>query len=232
MLASLYAAEAASSTAMHSVRLESAREGTALRNALEEDAATQRVAASAAVAADRAASDARRHGELEAAGCRREAQVAALGASHVASLSEVKRFFDETSGEQLATIKRLKEETAELRRREASLEASVAELSCQVRALTDALAQSTKEADTLRPLAATVEKDRGSATAATARALKADANLKNVEWELEVKTQLAQALKAERDELQKALDAAEASSRRPGRMLSSSSGPWCSQGDR
>ena len=86
--------------------------------------------------------------------------------------------------------------------------------------LTHALFSSSSPAAVLRPGAASSDKDKAAAAAATARAAKAERALKQAEWDLEVKTQLVVALAASKEELQRALDAAEATNRRPGRLLS------------
>jgi chromosome segregation ATPase len=229
LVAQLQAARSAASATVHDVKLEAAREVSTMRSTLDADASAAKAAAAAVVASERAAADARRLAELEEAGQRRSKQVEALQEAHGAALAEVKRFYDDTSAEQLATIKRLKDEVAALRTREAGLESQVGDLTARCGATSDQLAKAMQEVADLRPVAAEAEKNKASCAAATARAAKAEKQLKNIEYELEVKTQLAAALKAERDELEKALDAAEVSSRKPGRILTSTSSPGVSR---
>jgi hypothetical protein len=208
--AALHLVEAAQADALHAAKLGAAREGTAARAEAEETAAAARVAAAATVSAERDAAEARLRAQLEEAAARRDAHVAALNANHAAALAELKSFYDATSAEAAHAIKGLKDDLAESRRREASLEAANAELSDSVKRLSDQLGRTSKEADELRPGAAAAEKERVSTGVALSRATKAEKALKNAEWELEVKTQLADALKTERDELLAALNALEA----------------------
>ena len=229
LVAQLQAARSAASATVHDVKLEAAREVSSMRTALDADASAAKAAAAAVVSSERAAADARRLAEREEAAQRRSKQVEALQEAHGAALAEVKRFYDDTSGEQLATIKRLKDEVAALRTREAALESQVSDLNARCGATSEQLAKAMQEVGDLRPVAAEADKNKASAAAATARAAKAEKQLKNVEYELEVKTQLAAALKAERDELERALDAAEVSSRKPGRILTATGSPAVSR---
>ncbi len=224
MQAVLHEAEAAHAAALHAARLEAARDGSALRRDLDAAAAAARGACSATVASERSTFESRLRAELEEAAQRRDAHVAALTANHASALGEIKKFYDATSAEQLDAIKRFKEELAASRAREAALEAQNAELGESGKRLGDALGKASKEAEELRPGAASAEKDKVSTAAALSRLAKAEKALKNAEWELEVKTQLADALKKERDELLTALDAAEAGSRKPGGRLLSTAG--------
>ena len=191
-----------------------------MRSDLDVEVAAIRASAAASVASERAAADARRHAELEEAETRRAAQVETLHEAHAAALAEVKLFYDTASAEQLGTIRRLKDELAAVRTREAALEAQVSDLTQRCSSLGGELTEAQQELKILRPLAMETEKSKASAASAIARAAKCEKQLTNVSYELEVKTQLAAALKTERDALEKALDVAEVTSRRPGRILS------------
>lgn len=219
--AALHAAEASIQASVQAARLDAARDGGAAREEATAAAAAARAAADITVAAERDAAEARLRSELETAQQRRDAHVAALGAAHATSLAELKAFYDATSEEAMATARALKEALHASRGREAALEAANAELADSVRRLGDSLAKTSREVDELRPDASAADKERMGAGISLARAARAEKALKNAEWELEVKTQLAEALKTERDELRAELDAGDAAGgRRLARGLS------------
>ena len=205
----------ATSAAVHDVKLEATREVNALRSAMDAELASARAAASERIASERAATDARRQAELKEAAQRRTEQINELQAVHSAALNEVRSFYEGVSSDQEATIARLKDELSSSRSRESALETQVADLQARCASLEESGAKSTQELKEARPLAAEALRNQASAASATTRAVRAEKMLQNLEYELEVKTQLATALATERDELLRALrDAAQGSSTR------------------
>ncbi|GBF97614.1 hypothetical protein Rsub_10750 [Raphidocelis subcapitata] len=136
---------------------------------------------------------------------RKNGHINALMQQHEAAFGEVKNYYNDITANNLDLIKA--EDVAEMKKREAQNEKLMYEIAQENKRLSEPLARSLREVESLRAQLAGSERDRASLAAAKARLAAAEKRVKAVEWELEVAQQRLEAAVEERDGLRARLEA-------------------------
>ncbi|KXZ48295.1 hypothetical protein GPECTOR_29g70 [Gonium pectorale] len=143
----------------------------------------------------------RRKQEIHEIEERKNTHINELMKKHERAFAEIKNYYNDITHNNLDLIKTLKEDVAEMKKREAQNEKLMYEIAQDNKRLSEPLTKALKEVETLRQQLANYDKDRLSLSQTKARLLNAERQIKNLEWENEVLSQRFAKVQAERDEL-------------------------------
>mmetsp|Transcript_56951 Transcript_56951/g.180191 ORF Transcript_56951/g.180191 Transcript_56951/m.180191 type:complete len:473 (+) Transcript_56951:101-1519(+) len=143
----------------------------------------------------------RRKQEIHEIEERKNTHINDLMKKHEKAFAEIKNYYNDITHNNLDLIKTLKEDVAEMKKKEAANEKLMYEIAQENKRLSEPLTKALKEVETLRHQLANYEKDKMSLAQTKARLLDTEKQLKNLEWEHEVFTQRFENLQRERDEL-------------------------------
>lgn len=132
---------------------------------------------------------------------RKDAHINELMRKHETAFAEIKDYYNDITHNNLDLIKQLKEDVADMKKKETANEKLMYEVAQENKRLTEPLAKALKEVDELRRQLANYERDKGILSQTKARLGETDKELRNLEWEHEVFQQRFAALQGERDEL-------------------------------
>eukprot|EP00899_Mesostigma_viride_P016725 jgi/Mesvir1/25053/Mv11897-RA.2 len=132
---------------------------------------------------------------------RKNTHINELMKKHEKAFAEIKNYYNDITHNNLDLIKALKEDVAEMKKKEVANEKLMFEIAQENKRLSEPLTKALKEVESLRAQLANYEKDKMSLAQTKARLLEAERQLKNLEWEHEVTSQRASQVQAERDEL-------------------------------
>jgi chromosome segregation ATPase len=120
---------------------------------------------------------------------------------HERAFGEIKGYYQDVTHNNLDLIKTLKEEVAEMKKKEAANEKLMFEIANENKRLSEPLERALKEVDHLRHELSNYSKDKLSLQNAKARLVVQDDALKQTRWEHEVLSQKFEQVQRERDEL-------------------------------
>ncbi|GLC38346.1 Dynein regulatory complex subunit 4 [Pleodorina starrii] len=143
----------------------------------------------------------RRKQEIHEIEERKNTHINELMKKHERAFAEIKNYYNDITHNNLDLIKTLKEDVAEMKRREAQNEKLMYEIAQDNKRLSEPLTKALKEVEMLRQQLANYDKDRLSLSQTKARLLNAERQIKNLEWENEVLSQRFSKVQGERDEL-------------------------------
>lgn len=143
----------------------------------------------------------RRKQEIHEVEERKNTHINELMKKHERAFAEIKNYYNDITHNNLDLIKTLKDDVAEMKKREAQNEKLMYEIAQENKRLSEPLTKALKEVDTLRGQLASYEKDKASLAQTKARLLAAEKQVKNLEWEAEVLAQRFSKVQGERDEL-------------------------------
>eukprot|EP00198_Chlamydomonas_reinhardtii_P007958 XP_001697295.1 component of dynein regulatory complex [Chlamydomonas reinhardtii] len=143
----------------------------------------------------------RRKQEIHEIEERKNTHINELMKKHERAFAEIKNYYNDITHNNLDLIKTLKEDVAEMKRREAANEKLMYEIAQDNKKLSEPLSRALKEVELLRQQLANYDKDKLSLAQTKARLLNAERQIKNLEWENEVLSQRFSKVQTERDEL-------------------------------
>ncbi|GIL67830.1 hypothetical protein Vafri_21099 [Volvox africanus] len=143
----------------------------------------------------------RRKQEIHEIEERKNTHINELMKKHERAFAEIKNYYNDITHNNLDLIKTLKEDVAEMKKREAQNEKLMYEIAQDNKRLSEPLTKALKEVEMLRQQLANYDKDKLSLSQTKARLLNAERQIKNLEWENEVLSQRFSKVQGERDEL-------------------------------
>lgn len=143
----------------------------------------------------------RRKEELSKLEERKNTHIQRLIANHRKSFEEIKQYYNDIIKNNLELVKSLKEELAEVRKREAMLEKVTFDVEQENKRLSDPLREALEETALLKQRLEAHERTTQSLDIARSKIDELERKLKATEWEQTVQLQRFQALEEERDEL-------------------------------
>eukprot|EP00210_Caulerpa_lentillifera_P006792 g6491.t1 len=142
----------------------------------------------------------RRKAEIHEIEERKNLHINELMHSHQRSFLEIKNYYNDITHNNLDLIKTLKEDVADMKKKEVQNEKLMYEIAQENKRLSDPLNAALKEVETLRQHLANYEEDKRSFSATKARLSSAMKDVKNLEWENEVLTQRLDKVSKEREQ--------------------------------
>ena len=143
----------------------------------------------------------RRKQEIHEIGERKNTHINELMKKHERAFSEIKNYYNDITHNNLDLIKTLKEDVADMKKREAASDKLMHEILQDKKSLSEPLARTKKENETLKHALANYEKDKVSLIHTKARLQDTEKQLRNLEWEHEVFEQKFHEVERERDDL-------------------------------
>ena len=143
----------------------------------------------------------RRKQEIHEIEERKNTHINELMKKHEKAFAEIKNYYNDITHNNLDLIKTLKEDVAEMKKKETSNEKLMYEIAQENKRLSEPLAKALKEVETLRLQLQNYEKDKLSLSHTKARLVATEKQLKNLEWEHEIFEQRFEQIQQERDEL-------------------------------
>ncbi len=132
---------------------------------------------------------------------RKNLHINELMKKHERAFGEIKVYYNDITHNNLDLIKTLKDEVAEMKKKEATNEKLMFEIAQENKRLSQPLERALREVDQLRHDLANYNKDKLSLANAKARLVMTDDQLKQLRWEHEVLEQKFDHVSKERDEL-------------------------------
>eukprot|EP00741_Cyanophora_paradoxa_P025209 tig00000350_g24334.t1 len=143
----------------------------------------------------------RRKNEIHEIEERKNTHINELMKKHEKAFGEIKNYYNDITHNNLDLIKSLKEEVAEMKKKEAQNEKLMFEIAQENKKLSEPLAHALKEVDQLRHELHNYQKDKMSLQNAKARLLQMEGQHKALQWEHEILEQRFAQVQKERDEL-------------------------------
>jgi len=143
----------------------------------------------------------RRKQEIHEIEERKNTHINELMKKHEKAFAEIKNYYNDITHNNLDLIKTLKEDVAEMKKKEAQNEKLMTEIAQENKRLSEPLQKALKEVEMQRHQLANYEKDKTSLHLTKMRLADTDKQLKNLEWDHEVITQRFAQVQKERDEL-------------------------------
>jgi len=193
--------ELAHEDVVRQLKLEHAKEITKLRQEFELNAKEMQQKYEKKMKVLREDFEHRRKHEIHEIEERKNTHINQLMKKHDAAFSEIKNYYNDITHNNLDLIKTLKDDVAEMKKKEANNDQLMYEISQENKRLSEPLTKALKDVDELRRQLANYEKDKLSLAQTKARLLDTEKALKNLEWEHEVSTQRFVKVEAERDDL-------------------------------
>jgi len=126
---------------------------------------------------------------------------------HEKAFGEIKNYYNDITHNNLDLIRSLKEEVAEMKRKEISNEKLMFEIAQENKKLSEPLTRALKEVEKLRHELANYQKDKMSLQNAKSRLHVLETQLRDLTWEHEVLEQRSHHIEKERDELYEKFEA-------------------------
>mmetsp|Transcript_35535 Transcript_35535/g.78843 ORF Transcript_35535/g.78843 Transcript_35535/m.78843 type:complete len:471 (-) Transcript_35535:833-2245(-) len=186
---------------VRSLKLEHAKEITKLRQEFELQAKELQQKYEKKMKALRDDLELRRKQEIHEVEERKNTHIHDLMKKHERAFAEIKNYYNDITHNNLDLIKTLKEDVAEMKKREAQNEKLMYEIAQENKRLSEPLTKALKEVELLRQQLANYDKDKSSLQQTKARLLNSEKQIKNLEWENEVLQQRFMKVQTERDEL-------------------------------
>mmetsp|Transcript_4352 Transcript_4352/g.15055 ORF Transcript_4352/g.15055 Transcript_4352/m.15055 type:complete len:470 (+) Transcript_4352:14-1423(+) len=183
------------------LKLEHARLITKLRQEFEQNAKDMQQKYEKKMKLLRDDLELRRKQEVHEIEERKNTHINELMKKHEKAFAEIKNYYNDITHNNLDLIKTLKEDVAEMKKKEAANDKLMFEIAQENKRLSEPLTKALKEVDELRKQLANYDKDKLSLQQTKARLLDTEKALKNLEWEHEVFEQRFEQVQGERDEL-------------------------------
>ncbi|MCI4379506.1 hypothetical protein PGIGA_G00229170 [Pangasianodon gigas] len=145
--------------------------------------------------------DLRRKTEIHEIEQRKNIHINTLIKNHEKAFSDIKNYYSDITLGSFNQISSLKEQVADMKKKEERLEKEMAEVLQQNKRLTEPLQKATQEVSELQKQLANYNKDKALLAGVKARLKVADKELKDLKWEHEVLEQRFSKVQQERDEL-------------------------------
>ncbi|GBG64314.1 hypothetical protein CBR_g41515, partial [Chara braunii] len=174
---------------LRQLRMEHAKELTKLRQEFELNAKEMQQKYEKKMKLLRDDLELRRKQEIHEIEERKNTHINELMKKHEKAFTEIKNYYNDITHNNLDLIKTLKEDVAEMKKKEAANEKLMYEIAQENKRLSEPLTKALKEVEVLRKQLGFYEKDKLSLQQARARLLQTEKQLKNVEWEQEVLNQ-------------------------------------------
>lgn len=143
----------------------------------------------------------RRKQEIHEIEERKNTHINELMKKHERAFSDIKNYYNDITHNNLDLIKTLKEDVADMKKREAANEKLMHEIAQEKKSLSEPLAKARKEVKVLKHALANNEKDKVSLNHTKARLAETEKQLRNLEWEHEVFQQKFLQVQTERDNI-------------------------------
>ena len=183
------------------LRLNHAKEISKIRKEFEDNARALQVKYEKKQRNLRDEQDLRRKQEVHEIEERKNAHINELMRRHEKAFAEIKNYYNDITHNNLDLIKTLKDDVAEMKKKESANEKLMYEIAQENKRLAEPLTRALKEVETLRHQLADHDKDKASLAQTRARFAESERKLKNLEWEHEVMEQRFAQVEAERDDL-------------------------------
>uniref|UniRef100_A0A8C9IV13 Dynein regulatory complex subunit 4 n=5 Tax=Catarrhini TaxID=9526 RepID=A0A8C9IV13_9PRIM len=152
--------------------------------------------------------DLRRKTELHEVEERKNSQINTLMQRHEEAFTNIKKYYNDITLNNLALINSLKEQMEDMRKKEDHLEREMAEVSVQNKRLADPLQKAREEMSEMQKQLANYQRDKQILLCTKARLKVTEKELKDLQWEHEVLEQRFTKVQQERDELYRKFTAA------------------------
>ena len=143
----------------------------------------------------------RRKQEIHEIEERKNTHINELMKKHERAFAEIKNYFNDITHNNLDLIRTLKEDVAEMKKKETANEKLMYEIAQENKRLSEPLAKALKEVESLRSQLADYEKDKLSLGQTKSRLVHTEKQLRNLEWEHEIFEQRFTQVQKERDDL-------------------------------
>ncbi|KAK3570963.1 hypothetical protein QTP86_031235 [Hemibagrus guttatus] len=183
------------------LKLNHDKEITKLRSEFEEKVREIEATYEKKMQKQRQEQDLRRKTELHEIEQRKSVHVNTLIKNHEKAFSDIKNYYSDITLGSFNQISSLKEQVADMKKKEERLEKEMAEVRQQNKRLTEPLQKATQEVSELQKQLANYNKDKALLARVKARLKVADKELKDLKWEHEVLEQRFSKVQQERDEL-------------------------------
>ena len=145
--------------------------------------------------------EARRKQEIQRIEHRKDSHINELMKAHEKAFGEIKNYYNDITHNNLDLIKSLKEEVAEMKKKESADEKLMFEIAQENKRMSEPLKQALQDVQRLREELGEYNRDRATLSSTKARLLVVEDKLKGLRWEHEVLLQRYEMVHAERDEL-------------------------------
>jgi hypothetical protein len=186
---------------VRSLKLDQAKEITKLRSEFERNADELRSQYERKQKTLRDDLEHRRRHEIHEVEERKNAHINQLMKKHESAFGEIKTYYNDITRNNLDLIKTLKEDASEMKKKEATNDRLMFEISRENKRLSEPLSMALREVDDLRRQLANFQKNKVSLQNTKRRLAESEKTLRNVEWEHEVQTQRFARVASERDAL-------------------------------
>ena len=193
--------ELAHEDVVRQLKLEQAKVTTMLRQEFEQNGKELQALYEKKMKTQREDLELQRKHEIHEVEERKNTHINQLMKKHDVAFSEIKNYYNDITHNNLDLIKTLKDDVAEMKKKEATNDQLMYEISQENKRLSEPLTKALREVDDLRRQLASYEKDKASLAATKQRLADSEKSLKNLEWEHEVQTQRFAKVEKERDEL-------------------------------
>ena len=193
--------ELAHEDVVRQLKLEQAKVTTMLRQEFEQNGKELQALYEKKMKTQREDLELQRKHEIHEVEERKNTHINQLMKKHDVAFSEIKNYYNDITHNNLDLIKTLKDDVAEMKKKEATNDQLMYEISQENKRLSEPLTKALREVDDLRRQLASYEKDKASLVATKQRLADSEKSLKNLEWEHEVQTQRFAKVEKERDEL-------------------------------
>ena len=193
--------ELAHEDVVRQLKLEQAKVTTMLRQEFEQNGKELQALYEKKMKTQREDLELQRKHEIHEVEERKNTHINQLMKKHDVAFTEIKNYYNDITHNNLDLIKTLKDDVAEMKKKEATNDQLMYEISQENKRLSEPLTKALREVDDLRRQLASYEKDKASLTATKKRLADSEKSLKNLEWEHEVQTQRFAKVEKERDEL-------------------------------
>uniref|UniRef100_A0A7S0X897 Growth arrest-specific protein 8 domain-containing protein n=1 Tax=Mantoniella antarctica TaxID=81844 RepID=A0A7S0X897_9CHLO len=193
--------ELAHEDVVRALKLEQAKEITKLRQEFELNAKETQQRYEKKMKVLREDFEHRRKHEIHEIEERKNSHINQLMKKHDTAFSEIKNYYNDITHNNLDLIKTLKDDVAEMKKKEATNDQLMYEISQENKRLSEPLTKALREVDDLRKALASHDKDKQSLQHTKTRLSDTEKSLKNLEWENEVAAQRFVTVERERDDL-------------------------------
>eukprot|EP00891_Asterochloris_glomerata_P006792 jgi/Astpho2/6792/fgenesh1_pm.00103_%23_10_t len=193
--------ELAHEEVVRQLQLEQAKQVTKLRQEVEQGARDLASKADRRMKALREDAELRRKQDIHEVEERKNAHIQDLMKKHEKAFADIKNYYNDITHNNLDLIKTLKEDVAEMKKKEAQNEKLMYEIAQENKRLSEPLQKALKEVETLRTQVSNYDADKMALSQGKARLSHSHKQVKNLEWENEVLQQRLGNIQAERDAL-------------------------------
>lgn len=186
---------------IRSYKLEHAKESTKMRQEFDQKSKELHQKSERKIKNLQEEMDLRRKAEIQEIEERKNLHKLELTKKHEKAFSEIKCYYNDITHNNLDLIKVLKEDVADMKKKEAANEKLMYEIAQGNKKLTEPLTKALKEVEVLRSCLTNYEKDKHLLAQTSSGLKEKTRKLKQLEWDYEVLQRGCEQLQAERDEI-------------------------------